>query len=110
MTLNDYQAEARTTAQYPTDGLYGLLYTILGLAGEAGEASNKTKKILRDSNGFLTHEARLALRDELGDALWYLGNAAHELGFTLDEIASANLAKLKSRQQRGAITGSGDHR
>ena len=38
--MNDYQDYARKTAQYPSDTWYnGLIYTVLGLNGEAGEVA-----------------------------------------------------------------------
>ena len=47
---------------------------------------------------------------ELGDCLWYIAVLAHDLGQDLDKIAADNLAKLKSRQERGVLAGSGDVR
>lgn len=35
---------------------------------------------------------------------------AYSVGYTLDEVLELNLAKLKSRRDRGKITGSGDDR
>jgi len=87
-----------------------VIYPALGLAGEAGEVCNKTKKILRDDGGRMTEEKRTQLIDELGDVLWYVANLATDLGVTLDEVARINLAKLNSRKERGTITGSGDNR
>jgi hypothetical protein len=42
--------------------------------------------------------------------LWYVAQLSSELGFDLDTVASANLAKLADRQQRNVIGGSGDQR
>lgn len=47
---------------------------------------------------------------EISDVLWYLAAAARELGFTLEEIATYNLAKLADRKARGVLAGSGDNR
>ncbi len=110
LTLATYQAGARTTAQYPNRGLTGLYYAALGAAGEAGELGNKVKKLIRDHNEILTDEMRSAIADEAGDLLWYLAAIAHEIGIPLDEVARRNLAKLRDRQRRGTIGGSGDHR
>ena len=113
MRLNEYQVEAFKTAVYPHHGeqeLPGVLYAILGLAGEAGETANKIKKVIRDDGGVLSVYNKHAVKEELSDCLWYLAALATELDFTLDEIAEANLAKLKSRQQREVLGGNGDNR
>ncbi len=47
---------------------------------------------------------------ELGDVLWYVSQLASELGLDLDQIAQLNLDKLRSRQRRGVLSGSGDER
>lgn len=111
MRANEYQKGASRTAMYPGKGeLGGLLYTALGLAGEAGEFCNKVKKVLRDKGGVLDGPTRLALAEELGDAQWYIAECATEIGFTLEDIMEANLDKLAKRAERGVITGSGDNR
>ncbi|GLV48246.1 hypothetical protein TJA_14020 [Thermus sp. LT1-2-5] len=108
MTFDTYQEEAKKTALYPE--AYRLLYPVLGLAGEAGELANKVKKVLRDHGGTLTPEAREAILQELGDVLWYVAQVATDLGERLEAVAQANLAKLRSRQERGTLSGSGDTR
>ncbi|BFH75997.1 nucleoside triphosphate pyrophosphohydrolase family protein [Thermus thermophilus] len=108
MTLEEYQKEAQKTALYPE--AYRLLYPTLGLAGEAGELANKVKKVLRDQGGSLTAEAQEALVAELGDVLWYVAQVATDLGVSLERVAQQNLAKLRSRQERGQLGGSGDNR
>lgn len=109
MELEDYQQRSRTTAVYPGAG-DNLLYPTLGLCGEAGEVAEKVKKMLRDDGGTLTPQRRVALAAELGDVLWYLAQVATEAGLALDDVAAANLEKLRSRAQRGALGGSGDER
>lgn len=110
MDFNDYQFAASETASYPGQGTWvGLVYTMLGL-GEAGELQGKAKKVLRDDSFIVTDERRAAMKAELGDVQWYVAMAAQELGYTLDEVAVDNIAKLRSRQERGVIGGSGDNR
>ncbi len=108
MNMNEYQKQARETAVYPE--ACSLSYTILGLAGEAGEVANLYKKVLRDDNGILSEAKSIKLADELGDVLLYLSNIASELGYSLNEVAELNLAKLRSRKARNVLQGSGDNR
>ena len=103
MRFNEYQEEASKTAIYPEQ--YKIVYPALGLAGEAGEVAEKVKKHIRD--GVLNVED---LKKELGDVLWYLAAIASDLGLSLDDVAESNLQKLRSRQARGVIGGSGDNR
>lgn len=109
--FNKYQEHAGKTAIYPGRETYsGLLYTSLGLAGEAGEFSNKIAKTLRDAHGEVHPEARSALIGELGDLLWFMSQVCVELGVSLQEVAQLNLEKLADRQQRNLLGGSGDDR
>ncbi len=109
MELNRYQNEARQTARYPDVGS-NPIYPTLGLAGEAGEVADKVKKVLRDNGGAFDLEVRNAIKLELGDVLWYVAQLSSELGFSLEEVAEANLGKLASRAERGKLSGSGDSR
>jgi NTP pyrophosphatase (non-canonical NTP hydrolase) len=109
MELSDYQRRSRATAMYPQLG-DNLTYPALGLCGEAGEAAEKVKKAIRDDGGVLTDERREALAAELGDVLWYVAQLATEARLDLGEIAAGNLAKLRSRQRRAVLSGSGDLR
>lgn len=110
MNLHDYQTEARKTAIYPKVGGHGWVYPALGLANEAGEVGGKLKKVIRDNNGVINDDQRQDISKELGDVLWYIAQLASELDINLDDVASQNIAKLASRQQRGKLTGSGDNR
>jgi len=96
---------------YPGRGsISGLSYAALGIAGEAGEFADKVKKILRDSNGQISSEARVAMLKELGDVMWYLTAAAQELQSDLRHVAQINLDKVTERDSRGTVRGSGDDR
>ena len=109
MNLNEYQAAAKTTAVFPTDGLMPILYPVLGLAGETGEVADKVKKVIR-AGGEFTLEVRTEIAKELGDVLWYVATLSEGLGFTLESLAQMNLAKLADRKQRGVVKGEGDSR
>lgn len=106
--LSEYQRRSRRTAEYPREAW--LAYPALGLAGEAGEVAEHAKKAIRDDAGEVSAERRAAMAKELGDVLWYVSQLASELGLDLDEIAQVNLDKLRSRQRRGVLSGSGDER
>ena len=109
MLLRDYQADSRRTAAYPDAG-DNIVYPTLGLAGEAGEVAEHVKKAIRDDGGTVADERRAAMAKELGDVLWYVAQLATELDLDLDEVAAGNLDKLRSRQLRGVLSGSGDNR
>src|SRR3989344_6322131 len=109
MTFDEYQKWSRETAKYPSIGK-GFVYPTLGLAGEAGEVSEKIKKIMRDKGGEVDEGTRQEIAKELGDVLWYLSQIASEIDLSLDVIAALNIEKLKSRIERGVIHGSGDNR
>lgn len=117
--LNEYQQRALETAVYPKE--FKTIYPALGMNGEAGEVADKVKKILRGDEGIImkrmdTNEIcvsdgkREEIALEVGDVLWYCATLAHDLGYTLQEIAEMNYVKLKSREERGKIGGSGDNR
>jgi len=106
--LSDYQRLSRGTAKYPRHE--ALTYPALGLAGEAGEFADHAKKVIRDDGGEVTPERREAMAKELGDVLWYVAQLASELGLELEQIAQENLDKLRSRMERGVLSGSGDER
>ncbi len=108
MTLNQYQQGALKTALYPRE--HAIVYPTLGLNGEAGEVADKVKKTIRDFDGDFDPERRRAIAMELGDVMWYAATLAHDLGYTLSEIAEMNLAKLQSRVARGKLHGEGDNR
>ena len=80
------------------------------MASEAGEVAGKMKKVIRDKGGIIDEETKKELASEIGDVLWYVSQLSAELGLSLDEVALANIDKLKSRQQRGKLSGSGDNR
>lgn len=117
-TLNGYQNAAQNTAIYPGKGMFGgLIYTALKGAGEAGEFAEKVGKLMRDDHldttnhvSMIPTDKREALIKEIGDELWYIAAKCTELRITLEEVARLNIQKLKDRQNRGTLSGSGDNR
>jgi len=109
MTFKEYQDKADMTAAYANVG-HNFVYPALGLAGEAGEVANKIKKIERDNANVISEERRDAVKEELGDTLWYIARLAAELGFSIEDVAQANIKKLASRMERNKLHGDGDYR
>lgn len=107
MTLNDYQQKALVTAK---DEKVELIHRALGLAGEAGEIADKMARWMRSTQGDELQLDKAELSKEIGDVLWYTATLADYLGYSLEEIAQANLVKLSDRDNRGLINKSGDNR
>jgi len=105
MTFDEYQSAAAETAVYKRNPQMNIMYPALGLAGETGEVLEKIKKFYRDAV-----IDRDAVKKELGDVLWYVSALAGDLGFSLDDVAQANIDKLRDRKSRNQIHGSGDNR
>jgi len=112
LSLNEYQADAAATMIYK----WKVIYPALGLASEAGEVCDKIKKMIRDQDirfdgsEQLTDAQRADIIFELGDVLWYVAALSRDLGVSLNELAHMNLEKLKMRQERNKLSGSGDNR
>ena len=107
LTLNEYQRFALSTADPCAKDP---LYLACGICEEAGEAAGKVKKTIRDHAGCFNNERRFGVALELSDVLWYVANQAHQMGYTLTEIAKLNIDKVTSRIERGTLHGSGDNR
>lgn len=110
MELNHYQEEASKTATFDDFPVDPIVYLTLGLTGESGEVAEKIKKMFRNDNGVLSDEKKEAIKYELGDVLWYVSQLARALGYTLDEVAQANITKLADRHARGVLKSEGDNR
>ena len=125
MTLNEYQDRAMSTRMDTCDNIS---YMILNLVGEVGELSSKLAKHIRKGEAGigLEGDSRLywsgrvdedtekhyltLISKEAGDILWQLAGLCDVLGFSLEEVAEQNLAKLADRKQRHVIDGNGDER
>ncbi|EJS58448.1 hypothetical protein ICE_01857 [Bacillus cereus BAG1X1-2] len=106
--LNDYQEATLRTWNSKTDFGERVSNAALGLTGEAGEVADIVKKAIYHGHGFQPSHCpgeedgntyKLVL--ELGDILYYLSIMAHELGYTLQDIAEMNIAKLAKRYPDG---------
>jgi len=92
LSLNEYQRRALATDILPKDGTAAdLVLPLLGIVGEVGGLAAEWKKRNRDALGYRAFED--SVREELGDALWYVAALAGRVGLSLGEIAQANLDK-----------------
>ena len=103
MRLSDYQAAALRTRNPALDDAGRLLDPAAGLAEEAWEVLGAVRKHLFQGRAL----DRAALAEEMGDALWCIAALADGLGLSLDEVAGANLEKLRRRHPDGFTAGGG---
>ncbi len=97
MDLETYRTDVLRTIR-PEMGQRGrLLLGALGLAGEAGEVADSLKKMLFPGHPHDTD----AVRDELGDVMWYVMFLCDTLGLTLDEVLIGNVEKRRRRYPNG---------
>ena len=97
MTFDDYQAAAARTANPALTTEQRLFDAAAGLAEEAGEVLGQVRKHLFQDRALDEQELRI----ELGDVLWCLTMAASTAGLSLEDVARANLEKLRQRYPAG---------
>lgn len=128
MTLNEYQEKAMQTCMPSCDNIS---YMLLNLVGEVGEFSSKIAKAIRKEDVYIGGQKDMKglsklcvyphfisefvefneeLMKEGGDILWQLFGVFSALGWTAEDVAVGNLAKLADRAKRGKIEGNGDNR
>ncbi|MCM3219636.1 nucleoside triphosphate pyrophosphohydrolase family protein [Bacillus cereus] len=106
--LDQYQEAALRTWNTNQDFGGRVLNAALGLSGESGEVADIVKKAIFHGHGFdpahcpgeeegNTHKIAL----ELGDILYYISIMSYEMGYTLEDIAQMNIAKLAKRYPDG---------
>ena len=108
MHIDEYLQRTEETAIYPEAGTGSdleLYYLSLGLTSEAGEVAGKVKKLIRDGKLDIGN-----LAYELGDCFWYLVRLCDAIGYSPTDVLTINYNKLKDRQLRNTLTGSGDER
>jgi len=102
MTPNEYQnLAARTLISKPdfeiTPEQIMIVWNALGLAGEAGEVADGIKKAIFHQHGLNPEK----IKKELGDVLWYVAGLCTQLGFSLEDVMTGNIEKLKARYPKG---------
>ena len=92
MNFDDYQYEARRTQRQDIP-LWALReHALFGLASELGEIMGLHQKV---HQGHPLDES--ALRLEIGDLMWFLAELCDVYGWTMEDIAKANIQKLRNR-------------
>ena len=95
--FNDYQLLASRTRKIFEEVKDMQADIGLGLCGEAGEVADIIKKHLAGAKQI----DPVHLKEELGDVLWYIAEACDCFGFSMQEIAQANIEKLARRHPNG---------
>ena len=103
MNFRDYQEESGRTAADPESFSMSVAAYAMGLAGETGELVDLLKKDLFHGRTATLHD----IESEAGDVLWYLANLCRVNGIDLQQVAEANLVKLKKRYPNGFVKGGG---
>lgn len=113
MDFNEYQRLAATTdvGTAAQDCLEpGFLYYVMGIAGEAGEISEKFKKLFRDKKGIVDEDFKNIVIKEMGDVQWYMARLCSQFDIPFETVFTTNIEKLASRKKRGKLHGDGDER
>jgi NTP pyrophosphatase (non-canonical NTP hydrolase) len=97
MTLDEYERAAARTINSKLSDSERLMDSAAGLAEESGEVLGLVRKHAYQSRELQRDE----LTAELGDVLWCLAMTARSAGITLDQVAAANIAKLRARHPDG---------
>ena len=93
MTLDEYEGLAARTLNPELSQSERLMDAAAGLAEESGEILGLVRKHAYQGRELQRNEVLI----ELGDALWCLAMTAKSAGLTLDQVAAANIAKLRAR-------------
>lgn len=122
MELNEYQRQAMSTCM---ESCENDAYMLLNLVAEVGEFAGKMAKHIRKGEAVMANDDFLfskridigqeddyleELKKEAGDIMWQIAGLCEMMGWDLEDVCQANLAKLASRKERGVIDGEGDNR
>lgn len=134
ISLNQYQDLAARTGNKDLSREMQLVNYALGIVGEAGETTaivcaldprleTDCRKMLEIAAGLSEHVKKTVfhrhptwddtmekLKKELGDLLWYVAMFARSAGYSLEEVATANVEKLKKRYPQGFNTAASEQR
>lgn len=105
MTLNEYQTRAARTINHANSPAEMEMHALHGMCGEIGELQSLYQKMYQGHQFDKVHAMK-----ELGDLMWFIAEYCTACGFTLEEVAKANIEKLKARYPEGFETDKSLHR
>ena len=83
---------------------------LLSLSILSGRITDIVKKLLRDSKGHLPSEKKERVLENLAKLIFSLSGLCGMLGIDACDVMNKNTEKLRSRMNRGKISGEGDNR
>lgn len=96
MNMNEYQGLAYRTVNRGLTVAEMNLHALHGLAGEVGEIHSMFQK------QYQGHEISTdSLKKEIGDLLWFIAELCTVNEMSMDDVAQANIDKLRKRYPEG---------
>ena len=96
MTLNEYQKLAQRTMDMNRGNEDNKNHALHGMVGEIGELHSIYQKYYQGHEIDNDH-----LKKEVGDLLWFIAEYCSAKGWSLDDVATLNIEKLKARYPEG---------
>ena len=96
MTLNEYQKQAARTINKSNLSSENEMHAVHGMSSEVGEINDLYQKMYQGHQFDKDH-----VKKELGDLLWFIAEYCTACDMTLEEVAQANIDKLKARYPEG---------
>lgn len=93
MEVKDYQEKAKRTAALLGSPIMDDLHMILGMQTEVAEMADVYKKHIAYGKPL----DLVNIKEEIGDALWYIANLCNYNAWDMREIMQTNIDKLQAR-------------
>lgn len=93
MEINTYQGKAARTLAKIDGNILDDIHMVLGMQTEVAEIADVYKKCI----AYKKPLDLVNIKEELGDAMWYIANLCNMHGWDLRDILDTNIAKLEAR-------------
>jgi NTP pyrophosphatase (non-canonical NTP hydrolase) len=93
MEIQTYQFKATRTLAEIDGNILDVLHMIIGMQTEVAEIADVYKKHI----AYKKPIDYVNIKEELGDAMWYIANLCNIHGWDLRDILATNIAKLEAR-------------